>query len=78
MTVFSSTRMLIAPEVTLPTRLKINKRLKMDGLQFLSKIPDNTIPVSFFDPQYRGVYEQMKYGNETTSRNYKRVGHEQY
>lgn len=73
MTVFSSTRLLIAPEITLDSRLKINKKLKMDGLKFLSKIDSDRIPVSFFDPQYRGVYEQMKYGNEDTSRNYKRV-----
>jgi site-specific DNA-methyltransferase (adenine-specific) len=73
MSVFSSTRTFIAPKVTLPPRLKINKRLKMDGLKFLSKIPSDTIPVSFFDPQYRGVYEKMAYGNEHTSRNYKRV-----
>ena len=73
MNVFSSTRLLVAPKVSLPPRLKINKKLKMDGLKFLSKIPDNSIPASFFDPQYRGVYEQMKYGNEDTSRNHKRV-----
>ncbi len=73
MSVFSSTRTLTTPKVTLPPRLKINKKLKMDGLKFLSNIPDDSIPVSFFDPQYRGVYEQMKYGNEDTSRNHKRV-----
>ena len=73
MNVFSSTRLLVAPKVSLPPRLKINKKLKMDGLKFLSKIPDNSIPASFFDPQDRGVYEQMKYGNEDTSRNHKRV-----
>jgi len=73
MTVFSSTRSIVTPQVSLPPRLKTNKRLKMDGLKFLSKIPDDSIPVSFFDPQYRGVYEKMAYGNESTSRNYKRV-----
>ncbi len=73
MSVFSATRTVIAPELVLPRMLKTNKKLKMDGLKFLSKISDNSIPVSFFDPQYRGVYEQMKYGNEDTSRNHKRV-----
>ena len=30
-------------------------------------------PVVFFDPQFRGVYDKMKYGNEDTSRNNVRV-----
>ena len=33
----------------------------------------DSMPVVFFDPQYRGVYEKMAYGNELTSRNYRRV-----
>ena len=73
MTVFSNTRTITVPKIDLPRSLKLNKKLKMDGLRLLSKIPDNTIPVSIFDPQYRGVYDTMQYGNETTSRNYKRV-----
>ena len=64
---------MIAPKLILPRMLKSNKKLRMDGLKFLSKISDNSIPVSFFDPQYRGIYEQMKYGNEATSLNHKRV-----
>lgn len=72
-TVFSSSRTIRAPKITLPASLKMDKPLKMDGLKMLSKIPGGTIPAAFFDPQYRGVYEHMQYGNEKTSRNYKRV-----
>ena len=73
LTVFSSTRVICAPRLELPKSLKLNKKLKMDGLKFLSRIPQDSIPAAFFDPQYRGVYEMMKYGNEETSRNNNRV-----
>lgn len=72
-TVFSSARTIHAPKLTLPTSLKLDKPLKMDGLRMLRKVPNESIPAAFFDPQYRGVYEYMKYGNEKTSRNCGRV-----
>jgi site-specific DNA-methyltransferase (adenine-specific) len=37
---------------------------KMNGLVFLSKLPLESIPCIFFDPQYRGVLDKMNYGNE--------------
>ena len=46
----------------------INKRNKIDGLDLLSFIPDNTLTVVFFDPQYRGVLDKLSYGNEGKSR----------
>lgn len=46
----------------------INKKLKMDGLRLLKGISNNTIKVIFFDPQYRGILDKMKYGNEGKSR----------
>ena len=45
-----------------------NKRLKMDGTQFLNELPPSCAPVAFFDPQYRGVLDKLKYGNEGKSR----------
>ncbi len=42
----------------------LNKRNKMDGRVLLSIIPNNTIKLAFFDPQYRGLMDKMKYGNE--------------
>ena len=73
-TVFSNARKKRDYEPALPPEdLPINARLKMDGLEFLSKLPDNCTAAAFFDPQFRGVYDKMKYGNEDTSRNNVRV-----
>ncbi len=41
-----------------------NTRLKIDGLELLSMIESQSIDLCFFDPQYRGVLDKMKYGNE--------------
>ena len=71
--VFSSIRTLKAPSVELPSGLTLNSRLKMDGRVLLRKLLDNTVSAVFFDPQFRGVYDKMKYGNENTSRNHVRV-----
>lgn len=66
--VFSTTRTLDAPQFSLPKSLKPNTRLKMDGLKFLGKLPNDTIPIAFLDPQYRGILDKMGYGNEGKSR----------
>ena len=66
--VFSEVRTVHSPEIILPKSLRCNTRLKMDGLDLLSKIPAETIPIVFFDPQYRGILDKMKYGNEGKSR----------
>ena len=49
----------------------------MDGLEFLSSLPDASIPVAFFDPQYRGVLDKMNYGNEGKSREKRRCSLQQ-
>ena len=42
----------------------------MDGIYFLNNIViNNSIRVCFFDPQYRGLLDKQKYGNEGKSRN---------
>ena len=46
----------------------INKKNKADGLDLLADINDGTVAVAFFDPQYRGVLDKLKYGNEGKSR----------
>lgn len=51
----------------------LNRRLKIDGLELLSQIPDETINACFFDPQYRGILDKMNYGNEGKSREKRRV-----
>ena len=70
--VFSSERKIKAPKIKIPKGLKLNQRMKMDGIQFLKKLDQNTIPVSFFDPQYRGVLDKLNYGNEGKQRGAKR------
>ncbi len=67
-TVFSGQRTIAAPSLTLPDTLKPNARIKMDGLEFLSMLPEDAIPVAFLDPQYRGVLEKLSYGNEGQQR----------
>lgn len=71
-TVFSAQRTVQAPSLVPPDTLKPNTRLKMDGLKFLSKLTDDTIPVAFLDPQYRGVLEKLSYGNEGKDRGKRR------
>ena len=73
-TVFSSVRDLVLPKPDLPDGLALNKRLKMDGLDFLGKLPDASFVVAFFDPQYRGILDKMNYGNEGEQRGKARSG----
>ena len=66
--VFSKDRNLESPEIEIPSGLQLNVRTKMDGLDFLAKLSPDTIPVAFFDPQYRGVLDKLGYGNEGKQR----------
>ena len=60
----------IKNEINLPLNafkdkeLILNSKLKMDGLNLLKSLEDNSINAVFFDPQYRGVLDKMNYGNE--------------
>ena len=47
---------------------KINYRNRIDGLLLLNNIDDGKIKTAFFDPQYRGVLDKLKYGNEGKNR----------
>ncbi|MBC6415134.1 MAG: site-specific DNA-methyltransferase [Bdellovibrionales bacterium] len=70
--VFSHKRNLKIPNIKIPSGLKLNQRMKMGGLKFLKKLKPNTIPVAFFDPQYRGILDKLNYGNEGKQRGVKR------
>ncbi len=72
--VFSSIRDLVSPKPELPDGLELNKRLEMDGLEFLGKLPAASFVVAFFDPQYRGILDKMNYGNEGKQRGKARSG----
>jgi site-specific DNA-methyltransferase (adenine-specific) len=62
--VFSNKRTIIQPEFSIPDGLVANKPQVMDGIELLKKLPDDSIPLVFFDPQYRGILNKLNYGNE--------------
>lgn len=57
----------------LPADILVNEPQVMNGLLLLNAIPDEVIPVVFFDPQYQGIMEKMSYGNAGVSRAKKRM-----
>ena len=52
--------------------LKLNFENKMEGLKFLRQLKDSSSSLCIFDPQYRGVLDKMKYGNEGRGRGKRR------
>ncbi len=72
--VFSRERTLAQPEFTGIDGLRIDKPQRMDGLRLLAKISADTIPLVFFDPQYRTILDKQKYGNEGKNRGKERAG----
>ena len=45
-------------------KLCMNDHNQMDGQTLLAKLADDAWPLCFFDPQYRGILDKQKYGNE--------------
>src|SRR5262245_41053965 len=45
-------------------KLCSNTAQRGDGLVPLRSLPDNCTPLVFFDPQHRGVFDKLQYGNE--------------
>ncbi len=62
--VFSGERQLMQPALDLPPSFKPNARNQADGLTFLESLQASSFPLCIFDPQYRGVLDRQKYGNE--------------
>ena len=52
--------------------LPLNRRNRLDGLELLRSIPPGVVPLCVFDPQYRGVLDKMRYGNEGQRRGRRR------
>lgn len=50
------------------SKFNINKKNLADGLELLADIEDSSVTTAFFDPQYRGVLDKLKYGNEGQAR----------
>ena len=61
--VYSNERTAIQP-LFKANGLKVDTRQQMDGFNLLSKLTSNSLPVVFFDPQYRSVLDKQSYGNE--------------
>ena len=53
-----------APAAPATWPLPLNQPNRCDGLELLGSIPPGAVPLCVFDPQYRGVLDRMKYGNE--------------
>ena len=47
---------------------RLNYKNLADGLDLLADINDESVATAFFDPQYRGVLDKLKYGNEGQAR----------
>lgn len=47
-----------------PNLYKPNATNKTEGLVFLKNIKDFVVSAIFLDPQYRGILDKLKYGNE--------------
>ncbi len=62
--VFGHTRDLVQPRVSPPPGFTLNDRNQADGLELLSALDADTFSLCVFDPQYRGVLDKQKYGNE--------------
>lgn len=62
--VFSGERRLVQPELALPPSLKLDRRQQNEGKAFLESLASEAFPLCIFDPQYRGVLDRQKYGNE--------------
>ncbi len=54
--------------------LPLNQRNRSDGLLLLERLNPGSVPVCFFDPQYRGILDKMSYGNEGVNRGQQRSG----
>jgi site-specific DNA-methyltransferase (adenine-specific) len=65
--VFSGTRELQQPIFNVKG-VKLDSKQKMDGLKLLEKLETDSIPLVFFDPQYRSILDKQSYGNEGEGR----------
>ena len=62
--VFGHTRDLEQPDVALPPGFVLDAPNRADGLKLLHALEPDGFSLCIFDPQYRGVLDRQKYGNE--------------
>lgn len=63
-TVFGHCRNLVQPGVEVPAPFLADAPNVADGLTLLRALSPAGFPLCIFDPQYRGVLDKQKYGNE--------------
>ena len=57
--------MLVQPAVFVPDGLELDAQNRCNGLLLLRELrPLTASPFAFFDPQYRGILDHQRYGNE--------------
>ena len=57
-----------------PWPLPLNRPNVSDGRDLLRALPEASVPLAIFDPQYRGILDRMSYGNEGKNRGQRRSG----
>jgi site-specific DNA-methyltransferase (adenine-specific) len=62
--VFGHTRELEQPKVSSPPGFLLNAPNRADGIDLLRALEPESFSLCIFDPQYRGVLDKQKYGNE--------------
>ena len=59
------------------SNVKINYKNLINGFDLLKNVRKDCIKTIFFDPEYRGILDKMKYGNEGISRGKERCSLDQ-
>lgn len=59
------------------SNVKINYKNLINGFDLLKNVRKDCIKIIFFDPEYRGILDKMKYGNEGISRGKERCSLDQ-
>lgn len=62
--VFSHHRGVHTPPIKPPAGFELGRPNVGDGFELLKRLEDACAPLCVFDPQYRGVLDKQKYGNE--------------
>lgn len=62
--VYGHERALRQPAIEVPEPYALDGSNQVDGRTLLAALAPASFPLCFFDPQYRGVLDRQKYGNE--------------
>jgi site-specific DNA-methyltransferase (adenine-specific) len=62
--VFDNNRNIAQPKIKIHDGFLLDQRNGANGIDLLRTLEDESYPLCIFDPQYRGVLDRQKYGNE--------------